>query len=155
MVTFIKNFHCFQIFMCIKFVWRSKILWHPKNLWTYLCTNLRLSVDTEGICRNNHAQNQFNVFRPSLKWVDFFPFSLLLHSFSSFLDASGTKYRMTTFWKVKYQSLRSFCVNHRMIYLDKFRTICFTIEVLRMTNGRAKICEYNLQLQCNSEHTFF
>ena len=73
---FCRNFHCFRIFVCIKFSWNSGIFWTVSSLHRSATAPWILSRFAEITVRR--INSMFS--SPPLKWTDFFPFSLLLSS---------------------------------------------------------------------------
>ena len=88
-----------------------------------------------------------------LHWKGFFPFLyfvILLVPSRWWHEISGDGFQNVDGASLLLQ----FCPILRYTFQSRFRTISSLIQVPRMTNVRARICEHNSQLWYNSEHTF-
>ena len=85
------------------------------------------------MCRNDRAQNQFNVFFATVD-VNRLLFPLLLGSpLSRALDARNIGRLLSAKLSIICSAV--------FVYQSKFRTISLLIQVPRMTNDREEFCE--------------
>ena len=144
---FSRNFHCFQIFVCVR------LLQSPRIFGQFSAQICSCSVDTELICRKYCTEKQFDVFFAIVE-VSGLLAMLFASQLTSLKGTGGTKISNDWFLQNSTLFVRQFCPKLRRVYQSRFRTISFLTQVPRMTNDREGICEHNSQLSVNYIHTF-